>query len=777
MTPRRWGTRPPARAALAVALALAASGVAGLLPGGHARAEGPELEVRTYVVQPGDSVWSIAAEFYGSGDKYPLIYQYNDFVAKPPFLLKTGQLLRLPILGVGPEAQLHWLLRDVKAKPPRALDWLEARERMNLWRLYRVATGDESAAHIVFEDTSDLRLRENALLVIYGASASAARTARRDKVEVLLEQGTIQGGLATLDEGVAGQRPMVIKTPSGQVDLLAKLAQVQAEITASIVSVYDGNATVKAQGASVDVQGGQGTVVEKGQRPQKARRLPEAPRWVESRPALVAVVAGRPGTWEAAWTAAERADTYRVELATDATFKQILFDAEIGAGVTRLRLAELAPGRYAVRVSTRDKDKLESRPGEPRLLEMVTMEPLRALTSRPGEALQAVGFLQIQIGPEMRERINWSIDTGPERPGGEPIRLTEPGRHELTLRSGAVTTVVPVHILAVRATLAVAGEPLARDARAEVTLIVNDELGRVAHLPGLVLETSRGEVLALTPEAGGYRAEVPARAADERLTLRARWLGGELVQREIVYLRSHHEAAARAVLALTPHRVTRLAPGPLVTPRPESRIALDTTLAHVDHGPGALALALDGELALGDLGLGARVVASEVRLAEESDAQSRWQDLSLAARYAFGDRAATLTPYLRVALPVGSGHDERVFGVEPGALLRLDLGPLLLDARLAFLMLAGVAEGSALRADALVALTFQPIGVMSVALSGETIADLSGAPWQHLVGLGVNLHLGDVRLGFAFGLGLGQATRDGLGAAFGRVVIDVGFPP
>ncbi len=771
------GLRQKARGLRVVACALvAALAVSGAFA---ARAQSPEPEVRTYVVQPGDSVWSIAAEFYGSGDKYAIIYQYNEFVAKPPFLLKPGQLLNLPILGLGPEAQLDWLLRDVKAKPPRALDWLEARERMNLWRLYRVATGDESAAHIVFEDMTELRLRENALLVIYGASASAARTARRDKIEVMLEEGTIQGGLATLDEGVAGQQPMVIRTPSGQVDLLAKLAQVQAEITASIVSVYDGNATVKAQGAAVDVQGGQGTVVKKGKRPEQARALPEAPSWVEPQPALVAVLAGQTGNWDAAWKPAERAETYRVELGTDASFKQVLFDAEIGAGVTRLRLADLKPGRYAVRVSTRDADKLESRPGAARLLEVVTMQPLRALTTGPDGALEAVGFVQMQIAAEMSERTTYTIGDGPEQAGSLPIRLTTPGRHRLALRSGTATTIVQVHILALAASLEVAGEPLPADAPAQVTLTVKDERGRAAHLPGLVLETSNGQELALTQVPGGYRAQVPARTQDARLAVRARWLGGGLAVRELVYEgRPAEDLQARQVFALTPYRVSRFLPGPLVAPRPESRIAFDTTLAHVDRGPGALALALDGELELGgDVGLGARFVAQEVRLAEGTDAQARWQDLSLMARVALGGEHALVTPYLRVALPVGMGHEERVFGVEPGVLLRLDWGEVLLDARAALLLLPGVARGSALRADALVALTWHPNALASLALSGETIADFGEDAWRNLVGVGVNLHFGDVRLGFSLGLGVGAATQDELGAAFGRVVVDVGLPP
>ena len=108
-------TRPTA-AALCLALALAAP------PAARAAAE---PEVRTYTVQPGDSVWSIAEEFYGSGQKYTLIYKYNRFIGRPPFLLRPGQVLRLPVGDKLPEAQVQWTQRDVRAKPPRALDWLD----------------------------------------------------------------------------------------------------------------------------------------------------------------------------------------------------------------------------------------------------------------------------------------------------------------------------------------------------------------------------------------------------------------------------------------------------------------------------------------------------------------------------------------------------------------------------------------------------------------------------------------------------------------------------
>lgn len=747
-------------------------GALAIVPLGARPARAAEPEVRTYVVQPGDSVWSIAAEFYGSGDKYPIIYQYNDFAAKPPFILKPGQVLRLPILGQGPEAQLEWLLRDVKAKPPRSLDWLVARQNMNLWRLYRVATGDESAARIVFEDTSDLKLRENALLVIYGASASAARRERRDKVEIMLEEGTIQGSLAKLDEG---QKPMIVKTPSGEVALLAKLAQVQAEVTASIVSVFDGAATVKAQGAAVDVKTGEGTVVKKGKKPEAPRPLPPAPQWLEAAPAVVVSLGGRAVQFEAAWQPVARAATYRVELATDATFQKMLYDAEIGAGVTRLRLAALAPGKYAVRVSTRDADKLESTPGPARLVDVVAVQPQRAFAETAAGVVEAVGFLQMEIEPAMQADTFHRVDEQPEVAGGTPIRLATAGLHTVTLRRGEATAVMAVEVIGVSGTIESGGE--AHDWRAVVplTLTVRDARGRPALLPGLTLETSSGEVLPLIENADGYRAVVPARARYERVAVRATWLGGELASEEIGYAAPRvgraPSDADRELDATVPSRTHRLAPGPWAGTRPESRLALDVAGAGGGDDD-VLAIALAGEVALGGLGLGAHFVAQDVRLSEGDDGQSKVHDLSLVLRYGFGDEDARFTPYLRAALPVGPGHEDRVFGVEPGVAFRLSGEALFLEARAALLALAHDV-GTPLVGDALLALGWKLGANVALDLSAETLfGDDAHGGWRHIVGLGTTLGVGDVHLGATLGVGLGERDAT-LGAIIGRFVLDV----
>lgn len=54
----------------------------------------PETGEQTYIVQPGDSLWTIAQKVYGNGAKYPLIAQANDITTTTR--LRTGMVLKIP---------------------------------------------------------------------------------------------------------------------------------------------------------------------------------------------------------------------------------------------------------------------------------------------------------------------------------------------------------------------------------------------------------------------------------------------------------------------------------------------------------------------------------------------------------------------------------------------------------------------------------------------------------------------------------------------------------
>ena len=60
--------------------------------------EAPASEEATefYTIKSGDSLWKIAQEFYGDGNKYQKIFEANKEVIKNPDLIYPGQTLRIP---------------------------------------------------------------------------------------------------------------------------------------------------------------------------------------------------------------------------------------------------------------------------------------------------------------------------------------------------------------------------------------------------------------------------------------------------------------------------------------------------------------------------------------------------------------------------------------------------------------------------------------------------------------------------------------------------------
>ncbi|MFZ2517720.1 MAG: LysM peptidoglycan-binding domain-containing protein, partial [Anaerolineae bacterium] len=51
---------------------------------------------RTHVVVAGDSLYKIAAHFYGNGNRWPEIFEANKDIIKNPRIIRPGQKLRIP---------------------------------------------------------------------------------------------------------------------------------------------------------------------------------------------------------------------------------------------------------------------------------------------------------------------------------------------------------------------------------------------------------------------------------------------------------------------------------------------------------------------------------------------------------------------------------------------------------------------------------------------------------------------------------------------------------
>ncbi len=660
-----------------------------LLASSAAPATARAKKTSLYTVQPGDSCWSIAQRFFGKGERYDIIHRYNR-LGPLPHLLKPGQKIRLPIGRGGADARVNWLRRDVKARAPRAVDWRRARRNMELWKLYRVSTGKRSSAGIRFVDQSHLRMRAKALLVIYGSSSKRTRLKRTVKTTVVLKRGTIKGGLARLDR----EAGLEVRTPSSKVNLKSKLSQVQVDrLKTSIVSVYNGFANVLARGLKVTVPKNYGTYVKRGRRPAKPIPLPAAPTWTgKSGDAVVLVPPGHKGGFEARWVGPKRARRYRVEVARDARFNQIMVDAVVGAGIRRFRASKLSLGTYWARVASIDRHKLEGRPSAPIKVKLLALKSSRRLhRSTQGEYI-AVGLLRLNLQRQHGAAVEVSVNGSAYGTAADAVRLSKPGRYNIRCRikGKKTTSELKVRLLAVKSSLRgttrgvrVGGSAL------PLSVALQDDRGNPAVLPGLYLRADPGgAVRLLSTAAGQYTATLraPARYPGKVIRLTLGWAAGVLASTEVAVTSPppRHVPPTPIVkkrVPVKPPIVWRTAsaafewgrPGPGLPSRtgiPATYLGLSSLVADRDAGSGtrevALRLALRGGLSLlkGRLGLDLDLPWYAGDITQEPVSESELGIPRLGLRVlAWQGHGITLTPSLRI-----SGHSatRQVVTVEPG---------------------------------------------------------------------------------------------------------------
>jgi hypothetical protein len=120
-------------------------------------------------------------------------------------------------------------------------------------------------------------------------------------------------------------------------------------------TALEGAFRVRAAGRTVEIRGGEGTVVMDGRPPEAPAPLPAAPRGLAPGKDPVYVRVGQ--SVDLRWTAAGPSN--RVEILALKT-DEVLFAREVGAPPVRLEIPWL--GTYRWRVATRDARGIESPP-------------------------------------------------------------------------------------------------------------------------------------------------------------------------------------------------------------------------------------------------------------------------------------------------------------------------------------------------------------------------------------------------------------------------------
>jgi len=334
-----------------------------------ARAQDTEtIPTTDYTVQRGDTCASLAGRFFGSRNRYDIIHSYNPQMGPPPHDLVPGTVLRLPVrapaAGSVPDARITALHRDVVSRTPASEDWRRATRGEPLFRGYRVNALERSSAQLTFQDTSVVEIRSNTLVVIYGASAGAARSATGT---ASLERGTLRTRLGSLR--------MTVDTPSAHADIEGGSSVISADEAGSRVASHEGRA-VRVRSAtpgrrSVRLTPGFGSVVEPGADPSPPTPLPPSPRLVADMRHVFAAIGDRGGVIEGSFDPVASAARYHVEILRATNPPQLVVGVDVPANVTQFELRELPVGEYRITVASIDASGLEGLPNTPEPLRVV----------------------------------------------------------------------------------------------------------------------------------------------------------------------------------------------------------------------------------------------------------------------------------------------------------------------------------------------------------------------------------------------------------------------
>jgi hypothetical protein len=318
-------------------------------------------------------------------------------------------------------AMLSEIHRTVKHKPADYLIWSNTRPGMPLANRHAVQTLSRSKATIAFQGQSRLQMGENSLVVVKTLKAAEASSGA---AAVALE-GELSGRIAHTE----GAPEVEVQTagdarlrPAGPAGVPSSFELVVRNDGSSTFSIYEGAAEIVSRGESVIVEASQTVTVDPSSPPGRPERLPDPPVLIAPENGAVYRYFAQPPQIEFAWRVENGADGYRIEIARDPEFDEIVHDGTL-AGDT-FRHGNLTDGVYYWRVRALRGDAKSA--------------PTRVGTFRVAQDRKtpelAVAF------PEETVRADHAVLTGTAEPGsrvfvaGESVHSTEAGAFEHTVR-------------------------------------------------------------------------------------------------------------------------------------------------------------------------------------------------------------------------------------------------------------------------------------------------------------------------------------------------------
>ncbi len=277
----------------------------------------------------------------------------------------------------------------VKSRGAGAISWQHAQAGLRLVSRDAVQTAGRSGASIQFSPKDWLEMSENSLIIIRKLEQDPVRHAKRSSLLVI--DGEFHGVLGGAEEktfdielGKSGARARIVS--GGDKKGPAEFQVTVNPDKSTTLAMFKGTAEVVAKGVTVRVDTNRSTTVSESGTPSPSEMLPASP--VLSSPAEDAVFYYRslPPKVSLAWNALEEADGYRIVVARDPEFRDVL----IKRGVSHPSFVHgnLKAGVYYWKVSGKKKwaEGVASKAANFRIVKDLVPPDLRLETASEGES-------------------------------------------------------------------------------------------------------------------------------------------------------------------------------------------------------------------------------------------------------------------------------------------------------------------------------------------------------------------------------------------------------
>ncbi len=262
------------------------------------------------------------------------------------------------------EARVQWVRGPVEVSShdaPGAPHPAGAGETLR--RGARVHVGDGGLVELAFANGTVLTLDDRAQLLLF-ASPLAPPPGQAPSTATTLLRGTARVRMAPVQTGEGAPLAPLSVGPAtaflGRVDGLVALDHVSRVVR---LAANRGRLRVRMPDREYVLRAGNASVEEPGRPRQPYRQLPPQPVWVTAPPVRV-LSSGEPV--EVSATFGLRGSTvaagWRVELARDEAFHDLVASERLAGEATSWRARDLAPGRYLMRVTALDNDRFEGLP-------------------------------------------------------------------------------------------------------------------------------------------------------------------------------------------------------------------------------------------------------------------------------------------------------------------------------------------------------------------------------------------------------------------------------